>query len=462
MPMKDDNDAGSPRKPSQIFSYAPKSGQAYRDWHDTESASKPDDIDRHCLTPEDLSALMNNNATDISQSRDVANDLGSKKTESVASLSFVETTKRWLYSQKIKLQKQALERKVEEQRRILLEEQKKNHTLQAMAAKEWDKLTEKDLNHNITFQSLTNSRAQHKNHIQQNLIGGLCGTQSGDIADQDEEYVEDIEHSDSIRSECDLYGNKSSIQSQNNSLQNADHEPKSDNKVTITDVEDFFRIRSPSHTHTGGLAVHLEFMENSNKQSTRDLVKVFDEKNCSVPFILSLQQMTDIADAGLPSSINFTKWKRLYSLQRDGDSFNSSFLKLVKDQARTLLVIQTTNGEVIGAFCNSPWESQGGSKGAQFFGSAQACLFSIHQETNEVLVYRWTGRNRYIQVCDIQNKMIALGGGGKNGEFGLCVEDDFRVGSTGPCETFNNPPLCEQNQFEIMNVECWGFISGFC
>jgi hypothetical protein len=172
--------------------------------------------------------------------------------------------------------------------------------------------------------------------------------------------------------------------------------------------------------------------------------------------------MTDIAEAGLPSSIMFTKWKRLYSLQRDGDSFASSFLNLVKNQTKTLLVIETTNREVMGAYCNTPWECQGGSIGAQFYGSAQACLFSIRRDTQKVDVYRWTGRNRYIQVCDVQHKMIALGGGGKDGEFGLCVEDDFRIGSTGPCETFNNPPLCKQVQFEIMNVECWGFVSGFC
>jgi len=55
-----------------------------------------------------------------------------------------------------------------------------------------------------------------------------------------------------------------------------------------------------------------------------------------------------------------------------------------------------------------------------------------------------------IQVCDTQHKMIALGGGGKDGEFGLCVEDDFRIGSTGPCETFGNTRLCSVETFEII------------
>jgi len=184
--------------------------------------------------------------------------------------------------------------------------------------------------------------------------------------------------------------------------------------------------------------------------------------------LLTLEQMTSLTETGLPPSIAFSKWKRLYCLQRDGDSFSGSFLKKVENHEKTLLVIQTTNHEIFGAYTNSPWEGQGNSGTVNFYGSAQACLFSIDKDRLErddenygVLVYKWTGKNRYIQVCDLQHKMIALGGGGRDGEFGMCVEDDFRVGSTGPCDTFDNAPLCKQGQFEIMNVECYGFVTGF-
>lgn len=161
-------------------------------------------------------------------------------------------------------------------------------------------------------------------------------------------------------------------------------------------------------------------------------------------------------------SISFAKWKRLYCLQRDGDSFINSFLRKVKGVNRTLLVIQTTNGEVMGGYANSPWGSQNESGGAAFYGSCQASLFKINNLTKKVQVFRWTGSNRYIQVCDTQAKLLAFGGGGKDGSFGLCIEDDFSVGTTGTCETFNpNEPLCEEGSFEILNVECWGFLPGF-
>ena len=161
-----------------------------------------------------------------------------------------------------------------------------------------------------------------------------------------------------------------------------------------------------------------------------------------VPFIFNTpEQMATIASTGLPASLLllFAKWRRLYSLQRDGDSFTgTTFLRKVEGHERTLLVIQTTNSSILGAYSNSKWENQGGSVVASFYGSALSCLYSLDtdQDTDETLIFKWTGKNRYIQVCNVHAKVLAFGGGGKDGEYWLCVEDDFRRGSTGPCETF--------------------------
>lgn len=81
-----------------------------------------------------------------------------------------------------------------------------------------------------------------------------------------------------------------------------------------------------------------------------------------------------------------------YSLQRDGDSFTGTFLRKVEGHERTLLVIQTTNSSILGAYSNSKWENQGGSVGASFYGSALSCLFSFDtdQDTDETLIFKWT------------------------------------------------------------------------
>jgi len=189
-----------------------------------------------------------------------------------------------------------------------------------------------------------------------------------------------------------------------------------------------------------------------------------------VPYILTNAQMKNVAMMALPPALlYFSKWKRLYSLERDGDSFMGSFLRKVEGQAKTLLVIETTKGYKFGGYAECAWESQGGGIGGVFYGTSQSCLFSFHKKEptiqdgsdEELLVYKWTGANRYIQLIDVHARMIAFGGGGKEAEFGLCIQDDFRKGSTGRCATFGNEPLCEDTQFDILNLEFWGF-SGAC
>jgi hypothetical protein len=56
--------------------------------------------------------------------------------------------------------------------------------------------------------------------------------------------------------------------------------------------------------------------------------------------------------------------------------------------------------------------------------------------------------------------MFAFGGGGDDGAFGLAVEEDFQRGSTGHCDTFDNEPLCDEENFKIVDLEIWEFLTG--
>jgi hypothetical protein len=170
--------------------------------------------------------------------------------------------------------------------------------------------------------------------------------------------------------------------------------------------------------------------------------------------------MQQIAQNVLPAGIAYCKWKRLYSLARDGDSFESC-LRLVQDDARTLLVVRTSRNAVLGGYADMPWKAESG--GASYYGGPTACLFkTIHKNEGKSIVkaFKWTGRNRYIQLCDHAHRMLAFGGGGQEGAFGLAVEKDFIVGSTGSCATFDNEPLCDQQTFEIVDMEIFGFLVG--
>ena len=197
----------------------------------------------------------------------------------------------------------------------------------------------------------------------------------------------------------------------------------------------------------------------------------------SAPPILQPSHMESLISSGcLPPSLNFCKWKRLYSLARDGDSFEQ-FLRLVDGHERTVLVVLTTHGRMFGGYADSRWEARHTRHSASdFYGSAQACLFRFPNygataaaaggggqggDEDRIIIYKWSGSNRYIQLCDAAKRALAFGGGGDNGYFGLCIEDDFRRGTTGHCSTFENEALCEEGYFECEDLEVWGFILDF-
>jgi hypothetical protein len=136
-------------------------------------------------------------------------------------------------------------------------------------------------------------------------------------------------------------------------------------------------------------------------------------------------------------------------LARDGDDFGE-FTRRLQGMKQSLLVVQTTCNQVFGAYVESTWSVTEG-----FYGLGQACLYKVVSE-HEIQVYKWTGVNRYIQTCS--HDRIGLGGGGDF--FGLCLQQNFSVGSTGPCDTFGNEPLCSDENFHVANMEVYGFLLG--
>jgi hypothetical protein len=189
-------------------------------------------------------------------------------------------------------------------------------------------------------------------------------------------------------------------------------------------------------------------------------VRVVDEQEelKSNPFLLTRPQMHQIASHVLPRGIAYCRWKRLYTLARDGDAFDAC-LRCIQDHPQTLLVVRTSRNAVMGAFVDAAWEPHT-QNGACYYGGSSACLFKIDAKSGKVKYFKWTGANHYVQLCDASNKMIAFGGGGGGGSFGLCLQDDFQVGSTGHCATFDNEPLCAQENFSIVDMEVFGFLVG--
>ncbi|GMI25614.1 hypothetical protein TrCOL_g9441 [Triparma columacea] len=143
-------------------------------------------------------------------------------------------------------------------------------------------------------------------------------------------------------------------------------------------------------------------------------------------------------------------------------------LRKCEGHSKTLMVVQATTGEVFGCYATEVWENRVGEP--KFYGNGESFLYKVRGGGGgrrreggggeEVTVHRWTGDNTLFQLLDHSLSRIALGGGGEEGNFGLCIDDDFARGTTGPCETYGNREgLCEGGVFEIIGVEVYGFVT---
>jgi TLD len=67
--------------------------------------------------------------------------------------------------------------------------------------------------------------------------------------------------------------------------------------------------------------------------------------------------------------------------------------------------------------------------------------------------YLWAGLNPYFQFSS--ETTLGLGGGGDG--FSLFVGEDFSSGTSCRSQTFDNEALCSASDFEVSQLEVWGF-----
>lgn len=180
------------------------------------------------------------------------------------------------------------------------------------------------------------------------------------------------------------------------------------------------------------------------------------------PRILDETKFQQLMDDGLPRSLRMYKWKRIFCIAKDGDLF-FTMMEKCEQFKHTLVVLRTTEGNVLGGFASEQWKAQDGfSKRHSYFGTGTCFLFSDFPENSDMnkdlSVYKWSGCNDYCQICDPDKRQIAMGGGA--GDFGLVIDDSFLRGSTGHCATFNNPPLVPgvDGTFDVLEFEVYGLM----
>ncbi|XP_069691958.1 GTPase-activating protein skywalker isoform X2 [Periplaneta americana] len=166
----------------------------------------------------------------------------------------------------------------------------------------------------------------------------------------------------------------------------------------------------------------------------------------------------------LPVRITMYQPVLLYTTEEHGCSLTTFYVR-VEHHEPTLLMIKTCNNEVFGAYCSTRWHERNvkddhGNRQA-YFGTGETFLFSLYPERAK---YPWVGMDCAQTEAGINHsaelfmaadsKMITIGGG--EGQ-AIWMDENIRYGKTDRCLTFNNPPLCENGDFEIRVLEVYGF-----
>ncbi|XP_030463942.1 uncharacterized protein LOC115683540 [Syzygium oleosum] len=151
--------------------------------------------------------------------------------------------------------------------------------------------------------------------------------------------------------------------------------------------------------------------------------------------------------SSLPNLVKHRQWVLLYSTLRHGISLRTLIRKSADLSGPCLLIVADMQGAVFGGILECPLKPTAKRK---YQGTNQTFVFTTLY--GQPRLFRPTGANRYYYIC--MNDSLALGGGGN---FALSLDGDLLSGTSGPCETFGNSCLAHNPEFELKNVELWGF-----
>ncbi|CAL5090085.1 unnamed protein product [Urochloa decumbens] len=152
-------------------------------------------------------------------------------------------------------------------------------------------------------------------------------------------------------------------------------------------------------------------------------------------------------ESSLPGTLKGCHWVLLYSTWKHGISLRTLLRRTENIQGPCLLIAGDMQGAVFGGLLNSPLRP---TEKRKYQGTNQTFVFTtVHGEPR---LFRPTGANRFYYLC--LKDALAFGGGGS---FALCVDEDLLHGSSGSCDTFGNSCLAYSPEFELKNVELWGF-----
>ncbi|XP_022138771.1 TLD domain-containing protein 2-like isoform X2 [Momordica charantia] len=184
------------------------------------------------------------------------------------------------------------------------------------------------------------------------------------------------------------------------------------------------------------------FEEAMERPSPRKPLSDLTDESCFIS-----EDLYEFLGCCLPNIVKGCKWILMYSTAKHGISLRTLIRKSHDLSGPCLLIVGDTRGAIFGGLLECPLEPTPKRK---YQGTSQTFVFTT--KYGEPRLFRPTGANHYYYIC--LNDLLALGGGGS---FALCLDGELLSGTSGPCDTFGSLCLAHDPEFELKNVELWGF-----
>ncbi|XP_022136824.1 TLD domain-containing protein 2 [Momordica charantia] len=189
----------------------------------------------------------------------------------------------------------------------------------------------------------------------------------------------------------------------------------------------------------------IEMMEKSN---VKEVASSADIADISEPSLLLSEKTRSVLYASLPALVQGRKWLLLYSTWRHGISLSTLYRRSMLWSGLSLLVVGDRKGAVFGGLVEAPLKP---SSKRKYQGTNNTFVFT--NIPGHPVIYRPTGENHYFTLCSPD--FLAIGGGS---HFALYLDNDLLNGSSSISETYGNPCLANAEEFEVKEVELWGFV----
>ncbi|CAL9001647.1 unnamed protein product [Prunus brigantina] len=194
----------------------------------------------------------------------------------------------------------------------------------------------------------------------------------------------------------------------------------------------------------------LEFtgVEMRHVQKAEKPMALVDLPDISEPSLLLTEITRTALYASMPALVQGRKWLLLYSTWRHGISLSSLYRRSMLWPGPSLLVVGDRKGAVFGGLVEAPLRPTN----KKYQGTNDTFVFTT-TPGNPVIFRPTAGANRYFTLCSTD--FLAVGGGG---HFALYLDSDLLSGSSSFSETYGNPCLAHSEDFDVKEVELWGFV----